>query len=504
MRAPKRWAWVSLCDVARLESGHTPSREHPEYWDGGIAWIGIKDARVHHGSEIRETFQTVSQAGLDNSAARLLPAGTVCLSRTASVGYVVVMGREMATSQDFVNWVCGPAIEPHFLKQLLIAENRSLFRFGKGSTHTTIYYPEVKAFHVCLPPVAEQRRIVAKLEALQARSRRAREALDAVPPLLEKLRQSIFAAAFRGDLTKDWRAKHKDVEPASELLKRIRVERKKKWEEAELAKMKAKGKVPPDDKWKAKYKEPAAVDTTGLPELPEGWCWASVEELAVEGPTNGFSPRSEHHGTGTPTLKLSATTKGICILNAQTTKRTVERVSDNESYWLRPGDILIQRANTLDSVGVSAVFDGPEHAYIYPDLMMRVRVAAPLSPRIVWRALSWEFCRKYMRDRATGTAGNMPKVNGDTVRSVPIPLAPLGEQGALLDLLDAAFAHRSLVESTLGGLRENQGSLERSVLARAFRGELVTQDPNDEPLAVVPVAQPAAPMKDRARRRKRA
>ncbi len=97
-----------------------------------------------------------------------------------------------------------------------------------------------------------------------------------MPPLLEKLRQSILAAAFRGDLTKDWRAKHKDVEPASKLLERIRVERRKKWEEAELAKMKAKGKAPKGDEWKAKYKEPEPVDATGLPELPEGWCWATL------------------------------------------------------------------------------------------------------------------------------------------------------------------------------------------------------------------------------------
>jgi len=111
---------------------------------------------------------------------------------------------------------------------------------------------------------------VAKLESLQARSRRAREALEAVPPLLEKLRQSILAAAFRGDLTADWREQHPDVEPASELLKRIRTERRKKWEQAEFAKLKAKGKNPTDDKWKLKYVEPEPVDESELPELPEG------------------------------------------------------------------------------------------------------------------------------------------------------------------------------------------------------------------------------------------
>ena len=120
----------------------------------------------------------------------------------ASIGYVVIMGKPMATSQDFVNWICSEAIEPKFLLYLLIAENESLFRFGKGSTHTTIYFPEVKAFHVCLPPPAVQQRIVAKTEALQARSRKAREALDGVPALLEQFRQSVLAAAFRGDLSR--------------------------------------------------------------------------------------------------------------------------------------------------------------------------------------------------------------------------------------------------------------------------------------------------------------
>jgi type I restriction enzyme S subunit len=151
---------------------------------------------------------------------------------------------------------------------------------------------EMRALQVPLPPLTEQRRIVRKLTDLQERGRRAREALDSIPPLLEKLRQSILAAAFRGDLTRDWRAKHPDVEPASELLKRIRAERRKKWEDAELAKMVAKGKPPKDDRWKARYEEPKPVDPAGLPVLPEGWCWASADELLVDIEA-GRSPKAE-------------------------------------------------------------------------------------------------------------------------------------------------------------------------------------------------------------------
>ena len=166
LEPPKGWKWTMLSSVAQLESGHTPSRKHPEYWDGGIPWIGIKDATENHGRTLPDTHQHVSALGLENSSARLLPANTVCLSRTASVGFVVVMGRPMATSQDFVNWVCGPKIEAHYLKYVLLAENEALWRFASGTTHQTIYYPEAKAFHVCLPPRAEQKAIAAVLGAL--------------------------------------------------------------------------------------------------------------------------------------------------------------------------------------------------------------------------------------------------------------------------------------------------------------------------------------------------
>lgn len=164
--APAGWAWTPLIDVARLESGHTPSRRHPEYWDGDIPWIGIRDATENHGRILSDTEQHVTQAGIDNSSARVLPPNTVCLSRTASIGFVVVTGRAMATSQDFVNWVCGPDIEWRFLQYVLLAERDSYAQFASGTTHQTIYFPEVKAFHICLPPLREQRRISAILGAL--------------------------------------------------------------------------------------------------------------------------------------------------------------------------------------------------------------------------------------------------------------------------------------------------------------------------------------------------
>lgn len=167
MTEPDGFAWTPLAEMARLESGHTPSRSNPGYWDGDIPWIGIRDATGNHGRRLMDTEQHVTQLGIDNSSARVLPPDTVCLSRTASVGFVVTMGVPMATSQDFVNWVCGPDLNHRYLHFALLLEQRAVReRFAHGSTHQTMYYPEAKALHLLTPPRTVQDAIAELLGAL--------------------------------------------------------------------------------------------------------------------------------------------------------------------------------------------------------------------------------------------------------------------------------------------------------------------------------------------------
>lgn len=199
---PPGWVRVPLMRVAKLESGHTPSRQHPEWWGGDVPWIGIADAREHHGAVITGTSQYTNAEGLANSAARLLPAGTVCLSRTASVGYVTIMGAQMATSQDFVNWVCSDALSPEFLMYAILAEGEHLLKFGKGTTHTTIYFPEVKAFHITLPPRAEQDAVVARVKERLGVVVALHEWLADMEARYSELGPTILERAFRGKLVR--------------------------------------------------------------------------------------------------------------------------------------------------------------------------------------------------------------------------------------------------------------------------------------------------------------
>ena len=162
--SPEGWCWKNLCELALLESGHTPSRRHPEWWGGDVPWLALPDIRHLDGEVATETSEMTNEAGLANSSARLLPADTVALSRTASVGFVTIFGRPMATSQDFVNWICGDDLRPRFLMHSFRASYRYLRSIASGATHKTIYMPAVKSLRICVPNLERQDVLVTMLD----------------------------------------------------------------------------------------------------------------------------------------------------------------------------------------------------------------------------------------------------------------------------------------------------------------------------------------------------
>jgi len=165
-RLPAGWQIVKLVDVAQLESGHTPDRKKPEYWDGGdVEWISLHDTQNLERCDISETDMRITQAGLANSSARLLPPGTVCFSRTATVGKCVIMAKSMATSQDFANFICSPKLNNRYLLHLMRWMQPVWKALASGSTHKTIYMPTFKALQIILPPRAEQDSIAATMDS---------------------------------------------------------------------------------------------------------------------------------------------------------------------------------------------------------------------------------------------------------------------------------------------------------------------------------------------------
>ena len=196
---PSGWRWRSLTEIARLESGHTPSRSRPDWWGGEISWLSLTEIRANDGRWVQQTQLRTNAGGIANSSARILPRGTVCFSRTASVGFVSIMGAPMATSQDFANWVCGDDLDPEFLMHALIRSRKELREIATGATHKTIYMPQLESFHLCVPDISEQRRIVARLTAQLGESEAITEATRLQMADIERLPQQLLARAFGQD-----------------------------------------------------------------------------------------------------------------------------------------------------------------------------------------------------------------------------------------------------------------------------------------------------------------
>lgn len=194
---PADWDLVTLTKVAKLESGHTPDRKEPAYWNGSIPWISLQDADALTKVTISQTAETIGPLGLANSSARMLPAGTVVLQRTANVGLASVMGREMCTSQHFANWICGSKLDPYYLQQIFRHMSREWQRLVAGSVLPDIYMGTFKALQILLPPLTEQKKIGEVGAAFDLRIEEERNTLTTLIENRKALAQELLSGRTR-------------------------------------------------------------------------------------------------------------------------------------------------------------------------------------------------------------------------------------------------------------------------------------------------------------------
>lgn len=337
-----------------------------------------------------------------------------------------------------------------------------------------------------LPPLSEQHRIVAKIDQLMARcdeleklrgereekrlaihSAAMTQLLDAqtsdsftddwdfiiqhfselysVKENVAELRKVILQLAVMGKLV----PQNPDDPPASELLKEVRSEKRHLGKEGNVKKRKL---LPP-------------IKSGEVPgRLPQGWEWVRLDEILVFGPTNGFSPRAVDYETPVRSLTLSATTSGV--FKGEHSKFLANDIPKDSDLWLNDGDILVQRGNTLEYVGVPAVYSGESHRYIYPDLMMKIRAASSIDVNYLHYAMSSDFCRDYLRLRASGTSSTMPKINQMTLRSLPIPLPPPREQHRIVAKIDQLINLCEVIEKGIDESTTKQVELLNAVMAQ--------------------------------------
>jgi type I restriction enzyme S subunit len=337
--------------------------------------------------------------------------------------------------------------------------------FRARSTLPAVRPDDVRSFEIPLPPLNEQRRIVAKIEALQVRSRKAREALEAIPPLLDQFRQSVLAAAFRGDLTAAWRRQHPDVEAASVLLERIRQKRRRKWEQDRLGK---------------KYVAPAPVDETDLEELPNGWCWSAAEEIVEPGAeiVYGIVQPGPRIPNGIPYVRGNDIQDGKIIVD-QLWKTSPEIAARYERAALRGGDVILGIIRATKVAVVPQELTGGN----ITQGTARFRPSSAITTEYLAGWLESPFAQSWLHDHYRGI--DMPGLNLRDVRRLPVPLAPLAAQHLIKKTLAQTWTRFFRVSENVSQCQGEVKRLDESILTKAFSGELVPQDPDDEPATVL-------------------
>lgn len=320
-----------------------------------------------------------------------------------------------------------------------------------------------------LPPLPEQHRIVAKLEALLAQVNRSKDHLAKVPLLIKRFRQSVLAAACSGRLTEDWRREHPDVEPALELLNRIREERIRRYNE-ECRKAEAEGRRKP------KNNEPQVVDTEGLPELPEGWLWTKLGDLNET--TSGGTPKrsnKDYYGGDIPWLKSGELEDNVITKAEETITELGLKKSSAKIF--PTGTLLIALYGaTVGKTGKLAIESATNQAIcgIFNE------------GQVFYDQYLWHYLisfRNNLIEKSFG--GAQPNISQGIIQNLNVPLPPLAEQRVIVEQVETLFHFADEVEQRVAAATTHTNHLTQSILARTFRGELVPQDPCDEPASVL-------------------
>ena len=290
---------------------------------------------------------------------------------------------------------------------------------------------------------------------------------------LKRYRAAVLKAAVEGKLTEAWRADHPTTEPASMLLERILKERRAQWE----ADLRAKGKDPA----KVKYVEPAKPDVEGLPELPEGWCWARVEQVSSS-VRYGTSAKTNEDASGIPVLRMGNIQEGS--LDLGNLKYLPENHTEFPNLLLENGDLLFNRTNSAELVGKSAVYCGNPILCSYASYLICVRMVSGCLADYLCFYLNSSYGRSWIASVVSQQVGQT-NVNGSKLQALTFPLPPFDEQEQIVSEVEQRLSVVTQLEAQIEANLKRAEHLRQSILKEAFAGRLVPQDPNDEPASVL-------------------
>ena len=457
-----------------MVGGGTPKTSEVDNFEGGgIPWITPADLSGYGDKFIACGARNITKKGLDSSSARLLPAGAVLLSSRAPIGYVAVASQPVTTNQGFKSFVLADGLDSSFVYYYLLRAKEIIQRLGGGTTFKELSGAAAATIPITLPPLAEQRRIVAEIETQFTRLDASVAALKRARANLKRYRASVLKAACEGRLAPAEeelaRSGGRDYEPAGVLLERILAERRARWKSQE--------------KRRGKYKEPSAPDTSALPQLPEGWVWATVAQVAeIQGGIQK-QPKRAPADNPFPFLRVANVLRGSLDLEQV---HQIELFSGElEKLRLFSGDLLIVEGNGSQSqIGRMAIWKGEIEDCVHQNHIIRARLYSGLVPQYVESYWNSPMGTSEVSKVASSTSG-LYTLSVSKVSDLPIPLPPLAEQRRIVAEVERRLSVVRQAEATVAASLARAERLRQSILKQAFSGKLVPQDPDDESASVL-------------------
>jgi type I restriction enzyme S subunit len=494
---PSGWVKTRVEDVfAPLDDGRTVHQGwSPQCEDGPAAleeWGVLKTTAIQAGSFVDKHNKRLPE-GLEPRRGIEVAVGDILLtcagprSRCGVPCLVRQTRPKLMMSGKMYRFRVHGGMNPAFIEGwLLTAEAQheiDHMKTGGSDSGLNLTHDRFRALGVVVAPPREQERVVDALDSYLSRIDAAVATLEAAQAKLNVYRASVLKAAVEGRLVQTEaslaRAEKRPFEPADVLLKRILSERRRRWEETELKKLKAAGKSPKDDKWKAKYEEPKAPDTEGLPELPEGWCWVSMDAVCFVTKLAGFEYTKyvnyEPDGDLAVIKAENAGPDGFRRTEFSHVKSTeVECLTRSR---VAPNDLLMVFVGA--GTGQVAMLPSDRAYFLGPNIAMMRVTSAEVMP---------EYLEQYLRSPlGKGLALGFSKavaqqsLSMGTIRQIPVALPPRAEQVRIMTVVEQRISVRTSLLRDLENTGRRVARLRQSILKWAFEGRLVDQDPNDEP-----------------------
>ena len=470
---PNGWAETRLA-VVTTPAHMRADRKGQE----GTRFVGLKHVAAH----------TTRLLGADDATsvgttAKAFRAGDVLYGRLRSyLNKVCQPNFDGLCSGEFIVLPPTNAIHGRFLMYRMNAGDFVSFadRANTGD-RPRVDFGHVGQFSFALPPLAEQIRIADALDVELARLDAGVAALGRARDNLGRYRASVLRSAVDGSLTAEWCHRHPDVEPAETLLTRILAERRRRWEQEQLRCYESKGRRPPKN-WRTRYKEPISPDCDDLPDLPDGWCWVSLEQGSYQ-IQYGSSAKANVDPDGVPVLRMgNITSDGGLLLDD--VKYLPRSHPEFPNLLLHENDLLFNRTNSAELVGKTAIFRGTPAVCSFASYLIRVRLLSGIHPTLVASCLNGEFGRRWIKRVVTQTVGQA-NVNGSKLARFTFPLPPLPEQEQIAGVVSTMESAFSDLEMRIESLRARGPLLRQALLRSAFDGRLVPQDPKDEPASAL-------------------